>query len=375
MVVGFGGRSGKVAKPAKRPRAPRLTRGTAVTALLLLAGCGGGTASLRSGGASEDRPAPIRIVGSSTVYPFTTAVAEQFSLRFLKFPAPIVESTGTGGGIKLFCEAKGPNAPDMVNASRRMKPSEYALCRANGVTEIIEVQVGLDGLALARSRRGPDFGLSERDIYLALAARPFGRPQTARTWRDVNPALPDVRIEVIGPPPTSGTRDSFNEMFMEDGCLTEPAMKALKARDERRFKEICTAIREDGRFVEGGENDNLIVMKLTQNPVAIGVFGFSYFDDHLDKLKAVKVNGVEPSFATIADGRYPGARPLYIYARADRARMKPGIREFLATYATEAVWGPGGLLEERGLTPAPTPVRAAFAARARGLVPINPAEL
>ncbi len=350
--------------------ARRVGRAVALAALSLFAACGDGRKGEGGSGSIQ-----IRIVGSSTVYPYTAAVAEQFRLRYPQFPAPIIESTGTGGGIKLFCDGKGTNAPDVANASRRMKASEFAQCAANGIGEVIEIQVGMDGLTLARARSGPDFGLSERDIYSALAATPFGRPQTARTWKDVNPALPATRIEVIGPPPTSGTRDSFNEMFMEDGCLTEPAMKELKATDEGRFKAVCAAVREDGMFVEGGENDNLIVQKLSGNPNAVGVFGFSYLEDNLDRVKPVTINGVEPTFETIGAGQYPGARAMYIYVRADRARSKPGLKQFLAAYATEAAWGPDGYLEARGLTPSPDAVRAANAKVARELIPLDPAQL
>lgn len=343
--------------------------GTAALALLLAA-CGGPEGATNRGVGNQ-----IRIAGSSTVYPYTTAVAEQFRLRYQQFLAPIVEATGTGGGIKLFCDARGANAPDIANASRQMKISEYRQCVANDVSEVIEIQIGLDGLTVARAIRGPEFGLSERDIYLAVAATPFGRPQTARTWRDVNPDLPDLRIEVIGPPPTSGTRDSFNEMFLEDGCLTEPAMQDLKKRDEREFKQVCTAIREDGFFVEGGENDNLMVQKLAANPNAVGVFGFSYFEENQDKIKAVPVNGVDPTFETIASGAYPGARAMFIYARADRVRTKPGLREFLKMYTSAPIMGPDGLLAERGLTPSPEDVRAAVAAAARDLTPLDPSQL
>jgi phosphate transport system substrate-binding protein len=345
---------------------------------LALAGCNSGASDSQESGAAgaplRGAAGQIRVVGSSTVYPYTTAVAEQFKLRFGQFPAPIVESTGTGGGIKLFCEGKGANAPDMVNASRRMKASEYELCRANGV-EVIEIQVGLDGLALARARNGPDFGLTEKEVYAALAAEPFGRAQASRTWQDINPALPADRIEVLGPPPTSGTRDSLNELVLENGCDADPAMLALKKSDPDRHKQVCTGVREDGRFIEAGENDNLIVQKLAANPKAIGVFGFSYLEDNLDKLKPVPIEGVDPTYETIASGSYPGARALYVYARADRARTKPGLKEFLAAYASDAAWGPDGYLAQRGLVTSPPEARLAAAAAARNLTPVDASAL
>lgn len=353
----------------------------AVGALALAACNSGGGDKAASGGegattaAARGADGQIRVVGSSTVYPYTTAVAEQFKLRFTQFPAPIVESTGTGGGIKLFCEGKGANAPDMVNASRRMKASEFELCKGNGIGEVIEIQVGLDGLALARARTGPDFELSEKEIYTALAAEPFGRAQTARTWRDVSAALPADRIEVLGPPPTSGTRDSLNELILENGCDADPAMAELKKTDSDRHKQICTAIREDGAFVEAGENDNLIVQKLAANPKAIGVFGFSYLEDNLDKLKPVTIEGVVPTYETISTFKYPGARALYIYVRGDRAQSKPGMREFLNLYASDSAWGPEGFLAQRGLVASPPEVRAAAGEAARNLTPLDASAL
>lgn len=313
----------------------------------------------------------IRIVGSSTVFPYTTAVAESFKRANPDFRAPIVESTGTGGGIKLFCSGVGAQYPDMVNASRRIKKSELEECAENGVTGVLELQVGVDGLVIAQSKAGVPLPLTTRDIYAALAAEPFGRPQTARTWRDVNPRLPDVRIEVIGPPPTSGTRDAFNELFMAKGCDAEPAMKALKKADPDRHKQVCEKVREDGYYVEGGENDNLIVQKLASNPRAVGVFGYSYFEQNLDTLRDVPVNGVVANYATIAAAEYPGARPLYVYAKLQHVRVVRGMREFLAEYARESTWGPRGYLLRRGLVASPDAVRADNAARVAELRPMR----
>jgi len=256
-----------------------------------------------------------------------------------------------------------------------MKATEYETCKANGIEEVIEIQVGLDGLALARGRNGPDFELSEREIYAALAAEPFGKPQTARTWRDINPALPADRIEVLGPPPTSGTRDSLNELILEDGCNTDPAMVELKKTDADRHKQVCTAIREDGMFVEAGENDNLIVQKLAANPKAIGIFGFGYVEDNLDKVKPVTIEGVTPTFETIASFQYPGARALYVYVRGDRARSKPGLKEFLTAYSSDTAWGPDGYLAQRGLVASPQDVRTAAANAARNLTPVEASAL
>jgi phosphate transport system substrate-binding protein len=244
-------------------------------------------------------------------------------------------------------------------------------CAKNGVTGVLELQVGVDGLVLAQSKAGRPLPLTVRDIYAALAAEPFGKPQTARTWRDVNPALPDVRIEVIGPPPTSGTRDAFNELFMAVGCDTDPAMKALKKADEARHKQVCEKVREDGPYVEGGENDNLIVQKIGANPNAVGIFGYSYFEQNLDSLRDVPVNGVVANYDTIAAAQYPGARPLYVYVKLQHVRVVRGMREFLAEYSRESTWGPRGYLLRRGLVAAPDVVRADNAARVAELRPLQ----
>ncbi|GGD99821.1 phosphate ABC transporter substrate-binding protein [Polymorphobacter glacialis] len=331
----------------------------------LLAGCSGGGARTQ-----------IRIVGSSTVYPFTTAVAEQFKRAYPQFSAPIVESTGTGGGIKLLCAGVGQQFPDIANASRRIKKGEIEDCAKHGVDGIIEIQVGLDGLVVAQSRKGAFTGVSERDIYRALAADPFGRgANTARLWSDVNPALPATRIEVIGPPPTSGTRDSFNELYMTKGCETEPSMAALKKSDEDKFKSICTKVREDGPFVEGGENDNLIVQKISANPNAIGVFGFSFLEENLDKIRDVPLNGVEATYENISSFKYPASRAMYIYVKAQHVKAVRGMHEFLIEYSKESTWGRGGYLSRRGLVASPDADRARYAAVARDLTLLDPAVL
>ena len=314
----------------------------------------------------------IRIVGSSTVFPFTTAVAENFRRVFPQYRPPIVESTGTGGGIKLFCEGIGARTPDIANASRRIKATEVEACRKNGVTQIIEIQIGIDGLVLAQAKRAAPIELTQRQVYAALAATPFGGKQTARFWRDVDPALPPLRIEVIGPPPTSGTRDAFNELYMRAGCDTEPAMKALAKRDSARHAAICEKVREDGPYVEAGENDNLIVQKLVANPTAIGVFGFSYFEENRDKLKDVPVNGVIASYETIADGRYPGARPMFIYVKGEHVGAVRGLKQFLLEFTKPSTMGPRGYLARRGLIPLPEAQRLRMRQVAEELIPLAP---
>lgn len=314
----------------------------------------------------------LRIVGSSTLYPFVTAIAEQFKRANPQFPGPIVESTGTGGGIKLFCAGVGERFPDVANASRRIKASEVADCRKNGVTDIIEVQLGLDGLAIAQGRAGRFPGMTEAEIYQALAANPYGRKQTARLWSDINPSFPKVRIEVLGPPPTSGTRDAFNELYMEKGCDANSAMKALKKRNPDQYAQICTALREDGAFVEAGENDNLIVQKIAANPNLLGVFGYSYLEENLDKVKGLPISGVPITYANISSFAFPASRPLYVYVKAQHMRAVRGMREFLVEMSRESTWGRRGYLSRRGLVASPDEVRAANARAARVPMLLDP---
>lgn len=308
-----------------------------------LAACGsGGT----EGGAARQQ---LQVVGSSTVYPFTTAVAEQFQ-RDNPNVSVVVESTGTGAGMKLFCGGVGANFPDIENASRQIKKSEYDACAAAGVKNVIEVPIGIDGLAFIQAKGSQALNLTQADIYKALAANPFGKgANTAQTWRDVNPALPPVKIRVLGPPPTSGTRDSLVELYLEKGCNSDPAMKALKESDEAKHKDFCTKVREDGLFVEAGENDNLLVQKVTGDPGTVGILGYSFLEENADKVSPVQINGVSPTEATIADLSYPGARKLYIYLKGEHLAAKPALRDFVAAYAN--AWGNGGPLENRGLVP------------------------
>jgi phosphate transport system substrate-binding protein len=326
-----------------------------------------------SGGSTSGSRDTIRIVGSSTVYPFTTAVAEQFQRKNPSFKAPIVESTGTGGGMKLFCAGVGTQHPDIENASRRIKKSEVEDCAKNGVKDIIEIQIGLDGIALAESKDGPAMTLTPADVYKALAKKPFGKEQTAQTWKDVNPALPAVKIAVYGPPPTSGTRDAFAELVLEKGCNSDPAMKALKASNEDEYKATCTGMREDGAFIEAGENDNLIVQKLVANPDSVGIFGYSFLEENLDKVRGIALDNVVPTYDSIADFSYPGSRPLYIYVKAAHANVVPGIKQFVAEFAT--AWNRGGYLTRRGLIAAPDDVRAKNVEIAQKLTLLDPASV
>jgi phosphate transport system substrate-binding protein len=297
----------------------------------------------------------IAVVGSSTVYPFTTTVAEQFG-RAGKFKSPKVESTGTGGGIKLFCNGVGPQFPDAVNASRRMKAGEFVTCSQNGVKDIIEIKIGFDGLTISESKKGKLSALTRKDVYLALAKQ-IPNPSNPtelianpnKTWKDVNPALPAMKIEVLGPPPTSGTRDSFAELFMEAGCQQFSWIKSLKDIDEKRYKRVCHTIREDGAYIEAGENDNLIAQKLATNSNAVGIFGFSFLEENADKLKGLKIDGIEPTFETIASAKYPTSRPLFVYVKKAHIGVIPGLKEFMAEYVSDKAIGEEGYLTDRGL--------------------------
>ncbi len=298
----------------------------------------------------------IRAVGSSTVYPFAKAISDSLAKSNTEIKSPIIESTGTGAGMKLFCAGVGVQHPDIVNASRRMKKSEFEDCQKNGVKDIIEVQVGLDGIAFGEAKDGPGIPLTLVDVYKALAANPFGKPNTAKTWADVNPALPAIPILVYGPPSTSGTRDALKELVLMKGCDSDPAMKALKDSDKEKHEKICTEVRNDGAYVDAGENDNLIVQKLEANPKALGVFGFSYLEENADKLKGSPVNGVDPTYDAIADFSYPGARPLYIYVKSAHVSAIKGLKEFLGEWAKN--WSKGGLLARQGMVVAPDDVQA-----------------
>jgi phosphate transport system substrate-binding protein len=341
-------------------------------AALALAGCGEGPTG--SGGGQGAARQQIRIVGSSTVYPFSRAVAERFAQGNSGFAAPIVESTGTGAGLQQFCSGVGPNFADVANASRRIKASEIELCNRNGVRQIIEIPVGIDGLALIESATRPtNFRLTVRDVYAALAANPFGRPQTARTWRDVNPSLPAVPIRVYGPPPTSGTRDSFAELILDKGCNTDPAMVALKEEDEDRHKQTCTQLREDGAYIEAGENDNLLVQRVSENEGAVGVLGYSFLEENAQRVRGIPLGGITPTAATIADFTYPGARKLYVYVKGEHLGVIPGLREFLTAWTQG--WGPGGYLSQHGLIPLPDADRSAAQQAVQNPRPITAADL
>lgn len=306
----------------------------------------------------------IQIVGSSTVFPFATAVAEQFGQK-TSYKTPVVESTGSGGGMKLFCGGIGENTPDITNASRRIKKSEFETCTKNGVTPV-EVKVGFDGIVLANSKSTTQLSLTLPQVFLALAKEvPVDGKLVAnpyQKWSDIDPSLPNSKIEVLGPPPTSGTRDAFVELAMEGGCK-----KVEGAADLGLKKKACHAIREDGAYVEAGENDNLIVQKLEANPSAVGIFGFSFLDQNADKIQGTKIDGVEPEFELIAAGDYPISRSLYFYVKKEHVGVIPGIEEYLGEFVAEGTWGDEGYLADKGLIPLPTADREAISGAAKSL--------
>ena len=319
----------------------------------------------------------INIVGSSTVYPFSTVVAETFGNK-TGIKVPKIESTGSGGGMKLFCKGLGTSHPDITNASRRIKKNEFNKCKENGI-DVIEIKVGYDGIVIANSKKAKLLNLTKRQIFLALAKQvPEGNKEGGnlidnpnKKWSDIAPNLPNKKIEVLGPPPTSGTRDAFNELAIEGGCKTFPKLKAIKKQDKKKYKAICRAVREDGAFIEAGENDNLIVQKLVENENAFGVFGFSFLIENEDKIQGSTVDGMAPTMETIADKSYGVSRPLYFYVKLAHVDVIPGIREFLEEYTSEDSWGPGGYLEERGMIPMPENEREFFKKNAEEIIPLT----
>ena len=340
----------------------------------------------------------ISIVGSSTVYPFATVVAEKFG-KSTSYSTPKIESTGSGGGMKLFCAGVGAQHPDITNASRRMKKSEQEKCAQNGIRDIIEVKVGYDGIAIANSKKGPSFGLSRKDVFLALAKQIPGSDgkltdNPHKTWKDVNMSLPDTRIEVLGPPPTSGTRDAFAELAMEGGARQFADLEALRKaagedevkslmqkldipmsaynkKGKKVFKAVAHAIREDGTYIEAGENDNLIVQKLDANPDALGIFGFSFLDQNADKVKGSRIDGVDITFDSIADGSYPVSRPLYFYVKNLHIGTIPGIEGYLKEFTSARAWGNDGYLADKGMIPMPADERREFGSNVQELRPMG----
>jgi phosphate transport system substrate-binding protein len=321
----------------------------------------------------------VSIVGSSTVYPFSTVVAEQLSKQGT-FKAPKVESTGTGGGIKLFCEGVGVKFPDIANASRKIKASEIEQCAKNGVKDIVEIKIGYDGIVLANSKKSPELDLTLKEVYLALAKNvPDPKDETKTianpyvNWSDINAQLPKKKIEVLGPPPTSGTRDAFVELAMDGGCNAFASIKAKKDSDAAGHKALCQTIREDGSFIEAGENDNLIVQKLEANPNALGIFGFSFLEENADKVRGGKIASVAPTFESISKGTYPISRPLFIYVKSAHAEVIPGLKAYLAEFTNARAWGAEGYLSEKGMIPLPDDERTKYQEIAAKLTPMAPA--
>jgi len=324
---------------------------TALASALALAATG-----LFISGHAEARD-QIRIVGSSTVYPFTTAVAEQFG-KTSGSKTPVVESTGTGGGMKLFCAGVGADHPDATNASRRMKKSEFDQCQKNGVKDILEIAVGYDGISVAQSKAGAPMKLTLGELFLALAKDVPGNDgklvaNPYKNWSDINKSLPNIKIEVRGPPPTSGTRDALHELLLEHGAASILAMAALRKADKKAFDKAWKSLREDGAYIEAGENDNLIVQKLVANKNAFGIFGFSFLEENTAKLRGVPLNGVQPTYENIADGKYPGSRVLWVYVKMQHIGVIPGLDKFVAEYVSTKAIGEDGYLSRKGLVTLP----------------------
>lgn len=329
----------------------------AVAAVSVLAACGPGGGGAGAGEAAKGASGgQISIVGSSTVFPFATAVAEQFA-QGGQFATPKVESTGTGGGIAVFCRGNEAGSPDIVTASRQMKASEFDECAANNVGGIIEIKVGFDGIVIANAKGGATMDITKDQLVRALAAEiPQGAtfvPNPHKKWNEIDPSLPDLEIDVQGPPPTSGTRDAFNELALEAGGRLIPELAALRETDEDAFKARATKIREDGVWKNGQENDNLIVQALSRSPNQFGVFGFSFYEENMDRVQAAKIAGVLPTFESIADGSYPVSRSLFIYVKASRIGVTPGLKEYALAFLSDAAAGPEGYLRGRGMVPLP----------------------
>ena len=320
----------------------------------------------------------VNVVGSSTVYPFATVVAERFG-RNTDFPTPKLESTGSGGGLKLFCAGIGTQHPDITNASRRMKKSEFELCQSNGVKEITEVKIGADGIVIANSKDAGKLDLSLKQVFLALAKEvpdPKGGDKLVanpyQKWSDIDSSLPNLEISVMGPPPTSGTRDAFVEIAMEGGCKT---FDFIKAMPKKEMKSVCHSMREDGPFVEAGENDNLIVQRLAQDKDTLGIFGYSFLMENSSQIQAATIGGVEPTPETIADEDYPVARSLFFYIKNAHVGVVPGIKEYAEEFTTEGAWGDNGYLVDVGLIPNPRNTRMEVAKNVRNLKPMTGNEL
>ncbi len=317
----------------------------------------------------------IRIVGSSTVYPFTTAVAEQVG-KTAGIKTPVVESTGTGGGMKLFCAGVGVQHPDATNASRRMKKGEFADCQKNGVKDVVEINVGFDGLTVAQSKQGTPLKITLAQLLLAVAKEVPGADgklvaNPNKNWSDIDKSLPNIKIEILGPPPTSGTRDSFHELLLEKGAEQIPALAALKKSDSKAFDKVWKTLREDGAYVEAGENDNVIVAKLETNKNAFGVFGYSFLEENAAKLRGVPLDGVAPEFENITSGKYPGARRMYVYVKKAHVGVVPGIDKFVAEYVSPRALGESGYLAKKGLVTLPKNELEAVRKSVTGMSPMS----
>ena len=320
-------------------------------------GCteGGGNGGDGGDSAESGDRSQIRVVGSSTVYPVSSYVAEEFGAT-TDYPTPVIESTGSGGGIKIFCEGDGLDSADITNASRRMKPSEFERCADNGVTEITEIAIGADGITIAQTKDQPALDLSLEQLALAVAAQV---PQNGElvdnpydNWNQIDESLPDREITVYGPPSTSGTRDAFEELVLE-----------VATEEMEGYDEPYSTVRDDGPYVSSGENDNLIVQKIENDREAVGIFGYSFLEENRDAVAAVTIDGVDPTPEAISSGEYPIARSLFFYTKNSHLDRVPGMAEYVELFISERMIGEQGLLRNEGLIPLPAERREAVRER------------
>jgi len=340
--------------------------------------CGAAAAATLAVGATPAFAARDQVwsAGSSTVFPFSTRVAEQFARKSGGKP-PKVESLGTGGGMKLFCGGSSDAFPDIANASRRMTAAEFDSCQAKGVKDIIEIKIGYDGIVVATDKKGSNYNFNTEHLFLGLSGTVMRHGEWVKnpykTWNEVGAALPAKRIQVYGPPPTSGTRDAFVELALEEGARKIPDIAEQRSKDEKLFKQRVDPVRTDGGWIDAGENDNAIVATLTKTPDALGVFGYSFLEENLDKVKGARVNGIAPTAATISDGSYPLSRSLFIYVKKSSLGVVPGLKGFVDEFLSDAATSRGGYLQDRGLIPLPAKMHAgAKAAVAAGTTMTRP---
>lgn len=346
--------------------------------LLALAACGSNEGEIAGDG--------LVVSGSSTVYPFSQAIADATMSANPDLSPISVDSTGTVEGITAFCAAaSAPTAedgdgetaaprPDIVNASRRMTAQEFATCQSNGVTDIVELRIGTDGIVFVSSQDGGiSLNVTPRILYTALAAEPYGEEQSNTNWSDVDPSLPNEAITVYGPPQSSGTRQSLLELVLKPGCTANGRLGAPEQADEERYQDVCATLRDDSGFLDQGERDDVIIRKVASNKRALAVVGYSWFEENQELVKAMTYEGIEPNSETISDGSYPASRPLFMYINKARAEVIPGLNPYLVQW--QASWDGSGPLSDIGFVPASEDGRAGMAEGAENMSVLTEAAL